>query len=495
MKQRKAGSSSAVFSYEERRRGLFKLRSEAGISQRDIGRLSGVNSETICRYERGLRDLKPKKVETIENALADIIAGRKAGEELTARLHAERAQVGAVGVMADLNPPKKGTAEYTEWRDRAIRQHERGTRELTEKVRQLTAINAERVHVIAILREQKNQSGRDRDLTRRSHQIVPRGISRAARRSGFSATTGEIIGQKVGERAVSLILTSTTDTPEAVNAAAEMHEGDQVVVPAEGGDAQPSRGEEAINRTKNVAAVGEPPEATEATQREIDEVKQQRSDEYMGRTRRRLVHQVQRQSEQIEELQARLAQYESQQPAENNGADEPQAAAHEPQQQQQQQPVNAEEAFRQQWNAAQQRLPELVKEAKTRIPDLDEALQKADKENPVSATAYLHITTLPNAPDVAYHLATHPGKIARLWQLEASGRGDLMLAELNRISAGLEFNANHGGTARAPAARRQSTAPAPIRPVGTSVSRETAGEAPKDFQAYKAWYQRKYGSR
>jgi hypothetical protein len=100
----------------------------------------------------GHHDLLPSHLERVEDALADFIAGRK----LTAELRSQRREMDTLGVMADLNPPRKDTPEHTQWRERARELHGRSTRQLTEEIRRLTQINAERVNVIEILREQKN---------------------------------------------------------------------------------------------------------------------------------------------------------------------------------------------------------------------------------------------------------------------------------------------------------------------------------------------------
>jgi transcriptional regulator with XRE-family HTH domain len=92
-------SAAEVFDYEERRRTLKKLRRKAGITQSQLAALSGLSHFTISRFEGGDRDLSPRTLQKVENALADIMAGQKAGQKLTAQLHAERGRTAPLSVM------------------------------------------------------------------------------------------------------------------------------------------------------------------------------------------------------------------------------------------------------------------------------------------------------------------------------------------------------------------------------------------------------------
>lgn len=96
-------SSVDYFNYEERRATLKKLREQAGISQGRLAELAGVSLFTVSRFEGGVRDVKPKTLAKLEEAMADIIAGQR----MTQMLHAHRGQTVPLSVMTSAPRSRK----------------------------------------------------------------------------------------------------------------------------------------------------------------------------------------------------------------------------------------------------------------------------------------------------------------------------------------------------------------------------------------------------
>src|SRR6516162_1929846 len=107
---------------------------------------------------------------------------------------------------------------------------------------------------------------------------------------------------------MAVTIVSSTDSASAVDAAATMYEGDQLVQSAGDSDEKPTHGTGGeTNATRSVASTTDPIEAVEEAQTALDSRQEQRREEYLdapqvGRTRRKLLRQVERQSGQIEEL-------------------------------------------------------------------------------------------------------------------------------------------------------------------------------------------------
>jgi hypothetical protein len=305
---------------------------------------------------------------------------------------------------------------------------------------------------------------------------------------------------------VSITVTSSTDSPEQVNAAATAGDGDELVHAAQGDATAASKREnegiptivEAGPRS-SVASTTDSEQQVAAVAEAMKDEHEEHREEYMGKTRRKLVNQVSRQREQIEELRGKLSRYEGQPPHGDDQANagELQAAQQHEQQPQQQESVNqqqADEQFRVAYQQACNKLPERWEAAKAKYSDLEEVFSKCDRNNPLPLTALFHLQMLDDGHDVGYYLAKNPGRIAKLWQLESSGRGDQMIAELNRISAGLQF---HADTRPPQRGQRQvsTSAPAPIRPVGSGASRSTVNPGEMSFEDYQRWRDRGGGSR
>jgi hypothetical protein len=260
-------------------------------------------------------------------------------------------------------------------------------------------------------------------------------------------------------------------------------------------------------RGPHVASTTDQPEEVEAVQKDLDEERQQRTDEYLGKSNRKLLRQISRltgqrysRDETIAELRAQLAQFqgtpaEAEQSTEPSPQQEPAPQQYQapPQQGVSQQEAQVVERWLQDFERAKAQWPAKAAEAAQRLPDLREALNKLDSENPVSLSAAVHIAMLPNPMDVGYYLAHHPSTVARLWSMDGS-QG--MINELNKISAGLEFSAQHSGESNG--RRTQSTQrrtppalPRPISPVGGTFA-GSANRNPEhmDYQEYREWRNR-----
>jgi hypothetical protein len=259
-------------------------------------------------------------------------------------------------------------------------------------------------------------------------------------------------------------VSSTTDTQEAVNAAAESG-GDKLVERRE--DSAEGR-ETPINIAEvghgGVASTTDSPEEVEKVAEDLREEKRERTEEYVGKTRRRLFQRVERQEAVIERQRAEIAalrqgrQPEPQAAQPGNGA-------------QQQQPPQLTQADYEEYRRAQATLPFRFELARQKYPDLQETFEKAARENPISPLTETALVMMPNGHDVGYYLAKHPEHVQDLWAAENAGRGDLVIRKLNWISAGLDFNRTQSPGPAQPEIRSKTQAPAPISPVNSGSSR------------------------
>jgi transcriptional regulator with XRE-family HTH domain len=64
-------------SYEERRRTFRKKRKEAHLSQGRLAALAGIGMHTLTKFESGVRDLAPKRLEKIAEARTDVMAAQR----------------------------------------------------------------------------------------------------------------------------------------------------------------------------------------------------------------------------------------------------------------------------------------------------------------------------------------------------------------------------------------------------------------------------------
>jgi len=62
---------------DERRKALKKFRKQAGLSQWELARMSGMGQAIISRFESGDRDLSPEALTRLEQAIADVLSGKQ----------------------------------------------------------------------------------------------------------------------------------------------------------------------------------------------------------------------------------------------------------------------------------------------------------------------------------------------------------------------------------------------------------------------------------
>jgi hypothetical protein len=275
---------------------------------------------------------------------------------------------------------------------------------------------------------------------------------------------------------MTVILTSTTDSPAQVNEAASLG-GAAVIQPAEpAADAEQKvpRGEGGqitVSDKGRVASTTDNKAAVEAVQADLDEGKQERSDEYVGKTRKRLLSRLSRLHSEVEERDQTIAElrrkYEPS--AEQNGEARPESDAGAEQPAGKPTRAQLEEQYRQEMAAIEAQLtwPYKLEVAKARYSDFDAAVKSAEgHELPIWALRGLgHFR---NGADVLYFLAKNTGYVDEIRALDAAGQGTQAFGLLNSISSGLAIGSLHNQpAARQPANR--SAAPPPVEPLrGTS---------------------------
>lgn len=233
---------------------------------------------------------------------------------------------------------------------------------------------------------------------------------------------------------MSISITSTTGSAADLDAAATMYEGDELVIPAEPtpadkrGDDNDQGHEAAIARTENVAAFDSTKSAeeaqrdTEEVQRNIDETKEERAEEYLGRpmgkTRAKLLRRLSRLHSENESLREQLATQQGPQPAQPQNGNGPQ-----PRQDEQQQPPQNQGQLR--WEAARIEAeiayPYKVEAAKQKYPDFEQSLNAAKNEVPLWTLDAMRM--MPNGADMAYWFAKNPSYADKLLELDRAGQG------------------------------------------------------------------------
>jgi len=139
-----------------------------------------------------------------------------------------------------------------------------------------------------------------------------------------------------------------------------------------------------------------------------------------------------------------------------------------------------------------------VKDARETHDDFDEVVGQSAQVPIIAINAMYE---LENGAEVAYYLGKHPEVRAELLEWNTPGtKGGVgkIFATINRISEQLQNHSSRSnGNATAPARPQPRTsAPAPIKPVGSSASsRSTADPGNMSYQDYKRWYAKKYGPR
>jgi hypothetical protein len=306
-----------------------------------------------------------------------------------------------------------------------------------------------------------------------------------------------------GESTGQIRVTSTTDSQEAVQAAADGSIYREPKVEQK----HPSNVEEVLQAARQldsgprIESTTDKPADVAKEQAELNEIRDERRDEFLGKTRRKLVRQIGQLAQRNDELRQRLSRYETQrestpQNGEARLPQQPQNSQAPPEQQPWQQPpqlqnVETHEQTMQRFQEAQRRLPELAKAAQERYGDYQETLERLDRENPVSPTVAIHTSMLENGPDVAYFLAKHPGHIAKLWAMEVGGNGVGVIGELNALS----WHLAHGGGSQPSRQPRRSSVPEPIRPVSSGSSTSNQNPSEMDYRSFKRWREGQGGRR
>jgi hypothetical protein len=273
---------------------------------------------------------------------------------------------------------------------------------------------------------------------------------------------------------MAIIVSSSTDSPEQVTEAAGLG-GAEVIQPAEpaaGGQEKPYRGEGGeIHATKNVASTTDSQSEIEKVQEEIDETRQERVDEFQGKTRKRLLQRLSRLHSELEQRDQEIARLKTEHApaAQQNGEAQPESDAGAEQPPGKPTRAQLEEQYQQEMAAIEAQLtwPYKLEAAKARYSDFDAAVKSAEgHELPIWALRGLgHFR---NGADVLYFLAKNTGYVDEIRELDANGQGTQAFGLLNSISSGLAIGSLHNQpAARQPANR--SAAPAPVEPLrGTS---------------------------
>lgn len=156
-----APGSAEVWSYEQRRAGVKKLRMKAGLSQVRLGALAGVDPVTIARFENGKQDVKQSTLTKIEEALSDILAAQKrkaAGLEKTRPLSV-------------MSPPAAGTEAYRKAREEFVSEHHGTISELVKENARLEQQVANYEKLVAALEGNLRNASRINDTLEELHTI------------------------------------------------------------------------------------------------------------------------------------------------------------------------------------------------------------------------------------------------------------------------------------------------------------------------------------
>lgn len=148
-----------------------------------------------------------------------------------------------------------------------------------------------------------------------------------------------------------------------------------------------------------------------------------------------------------------------------------------------------------------------VEVARGNHEDFDEVVGK-DVQVPVIAINAMY--ELDNGPEVAYYLGKHPEVREQLLDWNEPGtKGGMrrIVVELDRISSELAepssgrsttpSNGRNTQSSPKPESRTRSATPPPIKPLGgaSAAARSNADPGNMDYQSYKRWFQKTYGTR
>ena len=253
---------------------------------------------------------------------------------------------------------------------------------------------------------------------------------------------------------MSITVASTSDTPAQVNEAAEALEGDQLVEGAEagtGGDRAEGRSsfEACADLPESgpvVVSTTDPPEAIEQVQADLNEDREQKRDEYLGKTRRRQAATIARLHSKVDNLEKQLAEREPPTPPQDPGQDELRAQ---------------QQDWERQRLQGEATLPYRLREAEAKYGD-DLAKSFAAVQLPVWVVDALRAHE--DGFDVGYALSKNPELCRQMVEADRRGEHQQISAALDWISNGLRFNAQYNPAPRErqrPAHRR----PEPIETV------------------------------
>jgi hypothetical protein len=277
-----------------------------------------------------------------------------------------------------------------------------------------------------------------------------------------------------------VILSSTTDSQENVEAALESIPGNKLI------SAEEASYESPINETKvgrgGPASTTDPPEVVEEIAKDMREERDLRADEYVGKSRRKLISQVGRLYESNKQLRERVEELERGKPQPANGAAQNpppvDANANQAQQFQQQQEQQRQQQWELQRLEANITLPWRVALLKQQHPDAEEVMSKV--QAPQRVLDFL--PTQPDGLEVGYALARNPNLAQQI--LDADQRGDH--AQVAGILQHVSNTLRYGGI-QAPQ-RNGSAAPPPIRHVGGGGATPAAhriDDPNVDYKTYK----------
>jgi len=288
-----------------------------------------------------------------------------------------------------------------------------------------------------------------------------------------------------------ITLASTSDSQAEVETALEAVEGDHVVSPEDVSYESPVT-EEKVGRG-GVASTTDDPKAVEEIARDMEEQREGRAEEYVGKTRRKLQQTAARLNAERYELKDKLAHSEDELQKtrqENEELKRSQQPPGETPTQPTQSQINPELQFEQIRQQTQQRIhevserwPELIRAAQEKYEDYEQVVENCNRNFPYPRIAEIHTNLQENATDIAYYLASRPEIAARFYRYAAAGDAGAILNEIDKISYKLEHD--EAPVRRRPAYRR---APEPIEPVrSTGGGRYSKDPDKMNMREYNEW--------
>jgi hypothetical protein len=281
-------------------------------------------------------------------------------------------------------------------------------------------------------------------------------------------------------------IASTTDSAEQVNQAAEMLESDNLIQPAEEGSG--GEGKSSFEATENwvgqsgprVASTTDSEEAVAETQQDLDEDREQKKEEYLGKTRRRQQQTIVRLHSEVDKRDQRINELEQKLGAQN---EQPQSG------EARQEPTPEELQRQRQWQAAQLEarvaLPYKLQIGQQKYTDFDESINSVSNDHPLPSWTIEAMKLMPNTADVMYWLSKHSDHMDELLRLDRAGQGPQAMRLLDQISGGLAIGELH--TAPRGPQRSGHRAPPPIEHVrgGSAVTHRALDDPSVSYAEFK----------